>query len=59
MKCGRAGVSASVNIALLVAMSAPTALAITLAEHTNLTLIGFARTDGYAVYTHPQRLLPA
>jgi len=49
--------AASANIALLAAMSAPTALAITLAEHTNLTLIGFAREDGHAVYTHPQRLL--
>jgi len=50
--------AASVNIALMAAISAPTALAITLAEHTRLTLIGFARADGYAVYTHPQRLLP-
>jgi len=51
--------AASTNIALMAAISAPTALAITLAEHTRLTLIGFARKDGYAVYTHPQRLLSA
>jgi len=49
--------AASINIALMAAISAPTALAITLAEHTGLTLIGFAREDGHAVYTHPQRLL--
>jgi len=49
--------AASANIALMAAISAPTALAITLAEHTHLTLIGFAREDGHAVYTHPQRLL--
>jgi len=49
--------AASANIALMAAISAPTALAITLAEHTRLTLIGFARADGHAVYTHPHRLL--
>jgi len=49
--------AASANIALMAAISAPTALAITLAEHTNLTLIGFAREDGHAVYTHPHRLV--
>jgi len=49
--------AASARIALMAAISAPTALAITLAEHTHLTLIGFAREDGYAVYTHPHRLL--
>lgn len=48
--------AASVGIALLAAVSAPTALAITLAEQANLTLIGFARQDGYAVYSHPHRI---
>lgn len=50
--------AASAGIALMAAVSAPTALAITLADRAGLTLIGFARDDGYAVYTHPQRLLP-
>ena len=50
--------AASAGIALMAAVSAPTALAISLAERTNLTLVGFARADGHAVYTHPQRLLP-
>ena len=50
--------AASAGIPLLAAISAPTALAISLAERANLTLIGFAREDGYAVYSHPQRLLP-
>jgi len=49
--------AASANIALMAAISAPTALAITLAEHTNLTLIGFAREHGHAVYTCPYRLI--
>lgn len=50
--------AASVGIALMAAISAPTALAISLAERAHLTLIGFARDDGHAVYTHAQRLLP-
>ncbi|KAF1689884.1 formate dehydrogenase accessory sulfurtransferase FdhD [Pseudoxanthomonas koreensis] len=48
--------AASAGIGLLAAVSAPTALAITLAERANLTLVGFAREDGYAVYSHPWRL---
>lgn len=49
--------AAQAGIAVLAAISAPTALAIALAETSGLTLIGFARDDGHAVYTHPQRLL--
>lgn len=49
--------AASAGISLMAAVSAPTALAISLAERANLTLIGFARDDGYAVYTHPHRML--
>jgi len=48
--------AASVGISLLAAVSAPTALAVTLAEHANLTLVGFARENGYAVYSHPHRI---
>ncbi|WP_255323135.1 formate dehydrogenase accessory sulfurtransferase FdhD [Lysobacter sp. K5869] len=48
--------AAQAGIALLAAISAPTALAIALADSCGLTLIGFARDDGHAVYTHPQRL---
>jgi formate dehydrogenase accessory protein FdhD len=50
--------SATAGIALLAAVSAPTALAIRIAEQTQLTLIGFARRDRHVVYTHPQRLIP-
>lgn len=48
--------AASAGIGLLVAISAATALAVSLAERCNLTLVGFAREDGHAVYTHPWRL---
>lgn len=51
--------AASAGIALMAAISAPTALAISLAERTGLTLVGFARDDGHAVYTHPRRLVHA
>ena len=49
--------AAVAGVALLAAVSAPTALAIALAESAGLTLIGFARPQGCAVYSHPQRYL--
>jgi FdhD protein len=48
--------TAWVGISLLAAISAPTGLAIRLANETGLTLIGFARDDQHVIYTHPQRL---
>ena len=48
--------AAQAGITLLAAMSAPTALAIALAETSGLTLIGFARDHGHVVYSHPRRL---
>ena len=48
--------AASAGIGVMAAISAPTALAISLAERANLTLIGFARDDGHAIYTHCHRL---
>jgi FdhD protein len=51
--------AASAGITLMAAISAPTALAIHLAESTGMTLVGFARPGGYVVYTHPRRLLHA
>lgn len=48
--------AACIGISLLAAMSAPTGLAIRMAEEAGMTLIGFARGDRYVVYSHPQRL---
>jgi FdhD protein len=48
--------AATVGITLLAAISAPTGLAIRLAEETGLTLIGFARGRQCNVYANPQRL---
>jgi FdhD protein len=47
--------SASAGIAVLVAVSAPTGLAIDLARESGMTLAGFARGDSMVLYTHPQR----
>jgi len=47
---------ATVGIALLVALSAPTAFAVRLAERSGLTLVAFARSDQHVVYAHPHRL---
>jgi FdhD protein len=51
--------SATVGIAILAAISAPTALAIHLAEETGMTLIGFARPEGHVIYANPARILRA
>jgi FdhD protein len=47
---------ATVGISLLVALSAPTAFAVRLAERCGLTLVAFARAEQHVVYAHPQRL---
>jgi FdhD protein len=41
---------------VLVAVSAPTALAVRTAQATGLTLVAVARDDGFEVFTSPQRL---
>ena len=48
--------AAQAGITLLAAISAPTALAIALAQGSGLTLVGFARGSGHVVYAHPRRL---
>lgn len=41
---------------MLVAISAPTGLAIRVAEQCDLTLVGFARENSYVVYSHPENI---
>ena len=48
--------AAMAGIPLLAAISAPTALAVRLAQSAGLTLVGFARGQRHNVYAHPQRL---
>lgn len=46
--------TASAGINLLVAISAPTGLAVRVAEDCGLTLVGFARKNNYVIYSHPE-----
>ncbi len=48
--------TAFAGISILAAISAPTGLAIRLAEQVGLTLIGFARNNNHVIYTHHHRL---
>lgn len=45
----------AVGVTILAAISAPTALAIRLAQESGLTLIGFAREHSCVIYSHTQR----
>ena len=45
------------NLKLLVAISAPTGLAIRMADNLDITLIGFAREARYTIYSHNQRII--
>jgi FdhD protein len=51
--------SAAMNAPIVVAMSAPTALAIRTAEEAGITLAAVARDDGFEVFTHGNRILEA
>lgn len=48
--------AAGAGIAMLIAVSAPTALAVRVADAAGITLIGIARRDGFEVFTHRHRV---
>lgn len=48
---------AYVNLKLLVAISAPTGLAIRMADSLSITLIGFAREARFTIYSHNHRVI--
>ncbi|WP_407178798.1 formate dehydrogenase accessory sulfurtransferase FdhD [Bradyrhizobium sp. STM 3562] len=48
--------TAMMGVPLLMAMSAPTSLAIRTADAAGITLIAVARHDGYEVFTQPHRI---
>lgn len=50
--------AASVGIEMLIAVSAPTTLAVRLAKDTGVTLIAFARGGRYTVYSGSERIIP-
>lgn len=49
--------TAAIGAAVLVAVSAPTALAVRMAEAAGITLAAIARSDGFEIFTHPQRIV--
>jgi FdhD protein len=48
--------AAAAGMPVVVAISAPTALAVRTAEAAGITLIAVARSDGFEIFTHPQRI---
>ncbi len=48
--------AAAIGAPLLVAVSAPTALAVRMADAAGITLAAIARADGFEIFTHPGRI---
>jgi FdhD protein len=51
--------AAAMGAPVMVAVSAPTALAVRMAEAAGITLAAIARTDGFEIFTHPGRIMSA
>jgi FdhD protein len=49
--------AAIIGVPVLIAVSAPTTLAIRTADEAKITLLAIARDDGYGVFTHPHRIV--
>jgi FdhD protein len=49
--------AAAIGTTVVIAVSAPTTLAIRTAEEAGITLLAIARDDGYGVFTHPHRII--
>jgi FdhD protein len=50
--------AAILGSSVLIAISAPTALAIRTAEQAGMTLVALVRGDDFEIFTHPHRILP-
>jgi FdhD protein len=48
--------SAAIGAPVMVSVSAPTALAVRMADAAGVTLVAIARADGFEVFTHPRRI---
>jgi FdhD protein len=48
--------AAVMGTSMIVALSAPTALAVRASEAAGLTLVAIARDDSFEVFTHPERI---
>lgn len=49
--------AAAIGVPLVVAVSAPTALAVRMADSAGITLVAVARDDGFEIFTHGHRVL--
>jgi FdhD protein len=49
--------TAAIGAPVMVAVSAPTALAIRTADAAGITLVAVARSDGFEIFTHPARIV--
>lgn len=49
--------AATLGAPIIVAVSAPTALAVRVADAAGITLIGIARQDGFEIFTHAYRIV--
>jgi FdhD protein len=48
--------AATAGAPVVVAVSAPTGLALKVAEVAGITLVAVARKDGFEIFTHPRRI---
>jgi len=50
--------TAAIGAPVIAAVSAPTALAVRMADAAGITLVAIARSDGFEIFTHPDRITP-
>lgn len=50
--------AAKIGVGVILSKSAPTTLAVTLAQDLNITAIGFIRDGNFNIYSHPERITP-
>jgi FdhD protein len=50
--------AATINCAILIGVSAPSSLAVEVAENVGMTLIAYCRATGFETFTGAQRILP-
>jgi FdhD protein len=50
--------TAAIGASVMVSVSAPTALAVRMAQAAGITLAAIARNDGFEVFTYPERISP-